>query len=41
MTSLESVPVETAYQHSISPPLELVTVPLAVQELRPLESEML
>jgi hypothetical protein len=39
ITSLESVPEETAYQHFISPPLDEETVPLAVH-VRPLVSEM-
>jgi hypothetical protein len=39
MTSPESVPEEISYQHSISPPLDEVTVPLAVH-VKPLVSEM-
>jgi hypothetical protein len=39
MTSLDSVPEEIAYQHSISPPLSEVTLPLGFH-VRPLVSEM-
>lgn len=38
-TSLERVPEDMAYQHSISPPLPELTVPLTIQE-RPAVSEM-
>jgi hypothetical protein len=39
MTSLDNVPEEIAYQHSISPPLAEVTLPLGIH-VRPLVSEM-